>query len=129
MAITDARHILVTTWDAESRPEATPEWVVGLPDARIGFWTADATEWTRRLAVSGVVSVQACSRTGRVDRQQPVLEGRAELVLSGPVFDEGKAATRERYGVAAGASGVLDRLRELGGDETPEGVVVIDIVG
>ncbi len=129
MAITDARRILVTTWDAEGNAEATPEWVVGLPDARIGFWTADATEWTRRLGHSPVLSVQASGRTGRVDRQQPLLEGRGELVLVGPVFEAVKAATREKYGVATSAAAILDRLKELGGGETPEGVVIIDVVG
>lgn len=129
MPIADERHMRVTTFGPAGEPASSTEWVVGLDDSRIGFWTPDSTEWTARLATSPVVTVQASGSTGTVKREQPLLEGRAELLADGPVFDEVKAAILAKYSVAAPAAGLLDSVRELGGTRTPEAAVVIDVVG
>ncbi len=129
MALTDHSHILVTTFNAEGVTEASVEWVVGLPDDRIGFWTPDITGWQTRLAVSPVVTIQACNSRGRVIRAEPLLEGRAELEYAGLVFEQLKKATHDKYGIKASWAGLVDRAKEISGPDTPEGGVVFNIVG
>lgn len=128
MALADASHILVTTF-ADGGRQASAERIVALPDAEVGFWTPDITAWQPRLAASPVVTVQACNSRGAVDREQPLLEGRARVVLDGPLLQAAREATHAKYGLAVRASGWVDRLKELGGEVTPEGAVVIDVVG
>ncbi len=129
MGVADHKRICVTTFAADGTAQASTEWVVALGDTRIGIWLPDAAAWAARLAASSsVVTVQACSVTGTVDRTEPVLEGRAELLADGPVYDEVQAATQAKYGLGASVKGLLDTVKEWGG-KTPEGAVVINIVG
>lgn len=129
MALADASRLVVTTFDAAGSPLASSEWVVPAGDRGVGFWTPDATAWTQRLAASPVVTLRAANALGVVDREAPLLEGRAEVVGEGVLLAEVRAATRAKYGLRATAAGVIDRVREFGGAATPEGAVVIDVVG
>ena len=128
-ALADADHILVTAYDAHGEETMSVERVVELSDHRVAYWLADGTGAAERFAAAPVVSVRSCSRTGRPKISEPVLEGRASVVTEGRVFEEAKAAIKEKYGFGAGLAEVADRARELVGQETPEAVVVIDIVG
>lgn len=127
MKLADAEKVLITTF-ADGAQQATAEWVVGLDDDRVGFWAPDVTEWEPRLAASAVVSLQAANDRGRAVLDEPVLEGRAQLVTEGPDFDALRDLTREKYRLGATVASVLDAVKELGGPETPEGAVVIHIV-
>lgn len=129
MGIADERHVRVTTFGAGGDAVASTEWIVGLADARLACWTPDATGWPARLAASPVVTIQAAGPTGAVRREAPLLEGRAELVTEGPALAEARELTMKKYAVAAPAAGLLDSARELGGTRTPEGAVVITVVG
>ncbi|SDB80376.1 hypothetical protein GA0111570_102166 [Raineyella antarctica] len=126
--LADADHVLVTAYDTEGGETSSVERVVELADHRVAYWLPDGTGAAERFAAAPVVSVRACSRTGRAKVTDPLLEGRASVVADGPLFDEAKAAIKEKYGLGAGLSAVMDRARELVGEETPEAVVVIDIV-
>ncbi len=127
--IGDAKRIQVTSFGADNATDASTEWVVAVSDTRIGFWTPDITGWEARTATSPVVSVHQCDSFGKVDREQPVFEGRVQILTSGEIFDEVKRDTKGKYAVGAFVAGVVDKVKELGGDETPEGVVLINIVG
>jgi hypothetical protein len=129
VALTDHSHILVTTFGPDGVAESSVEWIVGLPDDRVGFWTPDVTGWQERLAVSPVVTIQACSSRGKVIRGEPLFEGRAELEFAGVVFDQLRKATHDKYGIRASLAGLVDKARELAGPDTPEGGVVFTIVG
>lgn len=129
MALADAARLVVTTFREGSEPEHSTEWVVSAGVGRVGFWTPDATAWTRRLAASAVVTMRAANALGTVDREAPLLEGRAEVVTEGPLLDEVRDATRAKYGLGAAMAGFVDRIHELGGARTPEAAVVIDVVG
>lgn len=127
--LADADHILVTAYDAQGGETSSVERVVELADHRVAYWLADGTGAAERFAAAPVVSVRSCSRTGRPKVSDPVREGRASVVTEGPVFDETKVAIKAKYGIGASLTGVFDRARELVGEDTPEAVVVIDIVG
>ena len=127
--LADADHILVTAYDPEGGETSSVERVVELADHRVAYWLADGTGAAERFGAAPVVSVRSCSRTGRPKVSDPLLEGRASVVTEGPVFDETKAAIKEKYGIGASLTAVFDRARELVGEDTPEAVVVINIVG
>lgn len=129
MALADAPRLVVTTFPRGAEPVASAEWVVAAGDRRVGFWTPDATAWTARLAGSAVVTVRAANRLGKVDREAPLLEGRAEVVTDGAVLERVREATHAKYGLGAGVAGLVDRVKELGGQKTPEAAIVIDVVG
>lgn len=126
MGLDDAEHIQLTTFNPDVR---SVERVVRLADGRIGVWTPNGTELRERLAAAATVIVRICDRGGRVDLEQPLFEGRAEYLASGSVFDEIKALTEKKYGAKVTVANMLDRAKELFGGRTPEGAVVIDIVG
>lgn len=126
MGLDSAEHILLTTFNPDLK---SVERVVRLADGRIGVWTPDGTDLQTRLPAAGTVIVRICDRGGKVDLEQPLFEGRAEFVASGSVFDEIKGLTVEKYGAKVTVANVLDRAKELFGGKTPEGAVVINIIG
>lgn len=126
MSLQDTDHILVTTFNPDVK---SVERVVQLTDGRIGFWTPDASDTANRFAQSQTVIVRICDRGGKPDLEQPLYEGRAEYLASGSVFDEIKTLIHQKYGLGLKVESVMDRARELFGSKTPEGAVVIDIVG
>ncbi|MDO5499419.1 MAG: hypothetical protein Q4F67_07040 [Propionibacteriaceae bacterium] len=126
MGLDRAEHILLTTFNPDLK---SVERVVRLNDGRIGLWTPDGTSLEQRLPAAATVIVRICDRGGKVDLEQPLFEGRAEFVASGSVFDEIKALTVEKYGRKVVVANVVDRAKELFGGKTPEGAVVINIIG
>lgn len=126
MGLDSAQHIELSTLEPD---EKSVERVVRLADGRIGLWTPDGTDLQRRLPQPATVIVRICDRGGKIDLEQPLLEGRAEYVASGAVFDEIKELTADKYGVKMTIANVVDRAKEVFGGKTPEGAVVISIVG
>lgn len=126
MSLQDAQHILVTTFNPDVK---SVERVVQLVDGRIGFWSPDAAEMATRFADAQTVIVRICDRFGKPDLEQPLYEGRAAYVASGSVFDEIKTLVHAKYGVGLKVENVMDRAKELFGNKTPEGAVVVDIIG
>lgn len=126
MGLDNAERVLLSTFNPDDK---SVERVVRLADGRIGIWTPDGTGLGKRLPASTTVIVRICDQRGRVDLEQPLFEGRAEYVASGSVFDEVKRLTEEKYGAQVTVANVIDRAKELFGGKTPEGAVVIDIIG
>lgn len=129
MGIAQAAHIAVTNWGPDGARIVTTERVAGVSDARLGIWVGDIAPWRERFAGSDVVTVQECSLAGKPKLEEPLLEGHVQLLTSGPLFDEVKAAIHAKYGMATAVEGVLDTVGELLGRATDEGVVLIDVVG
>lgn len=126
MGLDNADRILLTTFNPD---EKSVERVVRLADGRLGSWTPDGTALAKRLPAADTVIVRICDARGRVDLEQPLFEGRAEYVASGSVFDEIKRLTENKYGTQITIANVVDRAKELFGGKTPEGAVVINIIG
>ncbi len=129
MRLGDADRIVVTTFDAAGNPTPSAEFVVPLGEDTVGVWTPHSSPWVERLRLSPVVSVQAASTTGKALRTEPVFEGRAELHTEGADLETAASRTREKYGFAAGIVRAVDWAWEIGGKRTPDGLVVIHIVG
>jgi uncharacterized protein len=110
MGIAEERTVALTTYRRNGEAVVTPVWINAVSDGRIGFWTAGGTGKTKRLAHNPAVTVQACTARGRIKPGSPVLSGRAEMVTSGPYFDEVHAAGRRKYGLMVPITRTLGRL-------------------
>ena len=98
MALADERCLAFTTYRKSGEAVTTPVWTVGLDDGRLGFWTAMGSGKTKRLKNNPAIAVQPCSATGKVKDGTTAASGTAELVQSGPAFDEVQRKVRKKYG-------------------------------
>ena len=97
-AITAGSHMLLTTFRRSGEGVATPVWTVPVSDGRVGMWTGKGTGKWKRLRHDPHVTIQRCSARGATKPTDPVFEGTAEIVESGPLFDEVQARIRAKYG-------------------------------
>lgn len=126
MGLPKVDYVVVTTFSPDVK---TVERVVELADGRFGFWTADAGEMAGRFAEPQTVVVRICDRGGKVDLVQPLFEGRAVFVAEGPDFEAVKSEVAAKHGWATKRENAVDRAKELFGPKTPEGAVVLEIIG
>lgn len=129
MGIAQARHMVLSNWDAEGAKVSTVERVAGVSDTRVGFWVTDVEAWRQRFAHSDVVTLQEAGRGGKPDIDEPLLEGRVLVLTEGPLFDEVRETIHAEHKLSAGFDDLKDKLGELFGKKTVEGVVLINVVG
>jgi len=98
MGLADERYLAFTTYRKSGEAVTTPVWTVGLEDGRLGFWTPMGSGKTKRLKNNAAVTVQPCSATGTVKARTTAVSGTAEMVQSGPFFDEVHRKVRKKYG-------------------------------
>jgi PPOX class probable F420-dependent enzyme len=98
MALADEKYLAFTTYRKSGEAVTTPVWTVGLDDGRLGFWTAMGSGKTKRLKNNTAIAVQPCSATGKVKAGTTAASGTAEMVQSGPAFDEVQRKVRKKYG-------------------------------
>jgi PPOX class probable F420-dependent enzyme len=96
--ITTGKHMLITTFRRSGLPVATPVWTVPVSDGRIGMWTGASTGKCKRLHSNPRVTIQACTARGRPKPDAHVLAGSADIVNSGPLFDEVQRRIHAKYG-------------------------------
>lgn len=124
MALTDSEHVLVSTFNPDVD---TIEQAVTASDLRVGFWTELETA-AARFADGAVVMLRACNRSGKPDLEIPLLEGRAEVLTEGPMFEEVRDAVADRFGKGAVGEGVVDNVKGLfGKKDTPAYVVMVNV--
>jgi PPOX class probable F420-dependent enzyme len=107
-------YLAFTTFRRSSEPVTTPVRVVQVSDGRLGFWTATGTGETERLAHDQRVQVEPCDLRGRTQETTSPVDGRAEVVRSGALFDEVHGRVREKYGWTTTATRLLTRLGPQG---------------
>jgi PPOX class probable F420-dependent enzyme len=90
--------MLLTTFRRNGIGVSTPVWTVRVSDGRVGMWTGAGTGKWKRMRNNPRVTIQACTARGKTRSTDPVLEGNAEIVDSGPLFDEVQAKIRAKYG-------------------------------
>lgn len=129
MSLSKPARVQITTFADGGGRTSSHEFAVPLDDNTIAIWTNDAPAWAQRLAGSAVVSVQVADRGGRPLVSEPVLEGRAEVLIEGPDVDRARTLTEAVNGVAAQLSRAADWARELRSEKTPAGAVIVHIVG
>jgi PPOX class probable F420-dependent enzyme len=92
------KYIAFTTYRKSGEAVTTPVWLVDVSDGRIGFWTSMGSGKTKRLKNNPAVTVQPSSFNGTVKSGTTPVNGTAELVQSGPLFDEVLKNVRKKYG-------------------------------
>lgn len=129
MGIAQAGHMVLSNWDAEGKKVATTERVAAVSDTRVGFWVTDIEAWRQRFAHSDVVTLQEAGRGGKPNIAEPLLEGRVLVLAEGPLFDEVRETIHAEHKLGAGLESAIDKVGELFGKKTTEGVVLINVVG
>jgi PPOX class probable F420-dependent enzyme len=110
MSITDEKCMAFTTFRKSGEAVTTPVWVTPVSDGRLGFWTAMGSGKTKRLRNNPAVTVQPCSYTGKIRSGTTPVAGTAEMVQSGPLFDEVQQNVRRKYGFMTHLSRTLATL-------------------
>ncbi len=124
MSITEEKYVALTTFRRDGTPVSTPVWIVALDAPHTaGFWTSSGSGKAKRLAHTTRITVQASDSRGRTKDGSSAMEAAAELVSSGPVFDEVKRKIDAKYGfmtkitkLLAKIGGVVKRKRIPYGD-------------
>jgi len=98
MSIADEKCMAFTTYRKSGEAVTSPVWVTLVSDGRLGFWTAMGSGKTKRLKNNPAVTVQPCSYTGTIKAGTTPVSGTAEMVQSGPLFDEVQKKVRQKYG-------------------------------
>ncbi len=114
MTLADEKYVSFTTFRKSGAAVSTPTWVVGLADGRVGFWTAMGTGKTKRLRNDPSVILQPSDVRGRVKEHAVAQRGTAEMVQSGPLFEEVQRKVREKYGAMTKITKVLARVGSQG---------------
>jgi len=117
MSIADEKCMAFTTFRKSGEAVTSPVWVTPVSDGRIGFWTAMGSGKTKRLKNNAAVTVQPCSYTGKIKAGTTPVGGTAEMVQSGPFFDEVQKNVRQKYGFMTHLTrtlGTLFVLRKAG---------------
>ena len=131
MSIADEKYIALTTYRKSGEPVTTPVWVNPVSDGRIGFWTAMGSGKTKRMKNNAQVVVQASDARGRVKKDSVPITGTAEMIQSGPLFDEVWAKGKKKYGFMVGLSKSLGRVlgQRQAGQTYGDTVVLIQLDG
>ncbi len=108
------KYLAFTTYRRSGEPVTTPVWVVPVSDGRLGFWTAMGTGKTERLRHDPRVQVEPCDVRGRTQEATSPVDGRAEMVRSGALFDEVQGRVREKYGRMTTVTRLLARFGSQG---------------
>jgi PPOX class probable F420-dependent enzyme len=98
VALSDEKCMAFTTYRTSGDGVTTPVWVVPVSDGRVAFWTAMGSGKTKRLKNNPKVTVQPCSYTGKIKSGTTPIGGTAEMVQSGPFFDEVHERVHQKYG-------------------------------
>lgn len=110
MGISDEKCISLTTFRKSGEGVSSPVWVAAVSDGRIGFWTSMGSGKTKRIKNDPRVTVQACDMRGQVKSGSTSFGGTAELVQSGPLFDEVRRKVKAKYGWQSTAARLMGSM-------------------
>lgn len=127
--ISGEKYIALTTYRKNGEGVTTPVWVNAVSDGRIGFWTAMGSGKTKRMKNNARVTVQASDARGRAKKGSAPLNGTAEMIQSGPLFDEVTASGKKKYGIMVTISKAMGGLlgQRKAGQTYADTVVLIRI--
>ncbi len=101
MSLADENCVSLTTYRRSGEAVASPVWVAGLDDGRLGFYTTKGTGKTKRLQHTSRVTLQPCSRSGKLKKGTAPTAGTATMIHSGPAYDEVVKRVKAKYGLEA----------------------------
>jgi hypothetical protein len=90
--------MLLTTFRKSGVGVPTPVWTVPVSDGRVGMWTGAGSGKYKRLRNNPRITIQSCTARGKTKPGAKILEGTAEMVQAGALFDEVQASIRAKYG-------------------------------
>lgn len=110
----DEKYLSLTTYKRDGTAIATPVWIVGLPEGRLGLYTSSTTWKVKRLAHDPRVDVSPCDMRGRVKEGAPTASGTAKVV-TGADLDDIKAKVKTKYSFAVTMTEGLEKVGRLFG--------------
>jgi PPOX class probable F420-dependent enzyme len=125
MTIADERYVAFTTYRKDGSAVTTPVWINPASDGRIAFTTSMGTGKTKRLKNNPRVVVQPCNFRGVVKSGSAAVGGTAEMVQSGPLFDEVQRSSKSKYGWQVAASRFVENVILRSGHTFADTVVLI----
>jgi len=134
MTLSDEKYVSSTTYRRNGNGVATATWIVPLDDCKIGFWTSSKSGKYKRLRHDARITLQASDARGKVkasDARGKVkagsspVDGTAELLTTGPVFDAVQSKVKAKYGIMVPVSRFFNTLGHLGKGPFPYGDVAI----
>jgi PPOX class probable F420-dependent enzyme len=125
MTISDERYIAFTTYRKNGEGVTTPVWINPVSDGRIAFTTSMGTGKTKRLKNNPKVAVQPSNFRGAVKPGSVAVSGTAEMVQSGPLYDEVQRSSKRMYGWQVAASRFVENILMRSGHTFADTVVLI----
>lgn len=110
MDISDSKCVALTTYRRSGAAVTAPVWITRLDDGRVGFYTSMGSGKTKRLKNNPAVTLQPCDMRGRLTPGTSPVAGTAEVVRSGPLYDEVIRKIRKKYGLLAQVARVMGGL-------------------
>jgi len=115
-SFTEEKYVALTTYKRSGEAVTAPVWIVPVSDGRYGFWTSMGSGKTKRIKNNPAVRLQPSNATGKVKPGTTPVDGSAELVQSGALFEEVHRSVRAKYGFMTTLSKVVGgvQLRRKG---------------
>lgn len=121
-----AQFVSLTTFRRDGRGVATPLWIA--PDgADLLCWTGLSSAKVKRLRRDHRVTIQICTRGGRIEPGTPLLSGSATVLSAPAEANRALAALRRKYGVQARILGRVAALRDRRADAAGHCAIRIDL--
>ncbi len=114
-----------TTYRKSGAAVPTATWIVQLDGGQVGFWTSSASGKFKRLRNNSRIALQPADSRGKVKPGTSPVDGSAELITSGPVFDSLRAKVRAKYGFMVQISSFFNIIGHLGKGRFPYGDVAV----
>ncbi len=98
MSIAEEKCVSLVTFRRSGEGVPSPVWINQVSDGRVGFWTSNGSGKTKRIRNNPEVTLQPCSMSGKVTAGSTVVNGTAEIVTSGPLYEEVLRLGEKKYG-------------------------------
>lgn len=126
--LADNKYVALTTFRKAGEAVSSPVWISRLDDGSFGFWTSSGSGKAKRLAHTSRVMVQPSDPRGKPTAGSTVTEATAEMVTSGPKFDEVQRKIKAKYGYARHVTKLLGTISGIvKRNKIPYGDVVVVI--
>lgn len=131
MALSDEKYVASTTYRKSGAAVSTATWIISLDAGKVGFWTSSQSGKYKRLSSNPRITLQPADSRGRTRPGSSPVDGSAELITSGPEFDDVRRKVRAKYGFMVGLSKFFNTLGHLGKGPYPYGdvAVVVTLAG
>src|ERR1700729_2297690 len=125
MALSDEKYVASTTYRKSGAAVPTATWIVSLDAGKVGFWTSSRSGKYKRLSGNPRITLQPADSRGKARPGSSPADGSAELITSGPEFDDVQRKVRAKYGFMVSLAKFFNILGHLGKGPFPYGDVAV----